>query len=232
MKLIGAGLPRTGTMSQKVALEMLGFGPCYHMIGVVMDLTEAPRWTQAFDRPAKLIEILEGYESSVDWPGSNFWAEMADAYPDAKVLLSVRDGASWAKSMRDTVWGLWYDDSVIRHLSDARQLVDPAWKDFAGMIKRMIERSGLGQGDTESMIGAMQRHTAEVQRTVDPKRLLVWEVSEGWEPLCAFLEVPVPDVPFPRANDTETFQQRMIDQAIAAVQSYRSTQLTAATAQH
>jgi hypothetical protein len=223
MRLIGAGLPRTGTLSQKIALEMLGFGPCYHMVNVLGDLTEAPRWGQALEDPSKIKGIFEGFEATVDWPGSYFWAELIEAYPDAKVLLSVRDGDAWAKSMRDTIWGLFYDDCMIRHISDARAFVDLAWKGYMEMMRGMWERSGLLNGDEttlESMSAAMRRYNAEVQRTVAPERLLVWQASDGWEPLCAFLEVAVPAAPFPRVNEREEFAQRIIDQAIAAIQKH------------
>jgi hypothetical protein len=235
MRLIGAGLPRTGTLSQKVALEMLGIGPCYHMVNVLMDLSEAPRWGQALEDPSKLAEIFEGFEASVDWPGSYFWAELIELYPDAKVLLSVRDGDAWAKSMTDTIWGLFYDECLIRHMSDARACVDPAWKGYMNMMRGMWRRSGLLNGDettAEWMSSAMQRYNAEVQRTVDPDRLLVWQASDGWEPLCAFLEVPVPDVPFPRVNDSAEFRQRIIDQSIAAVQKYAPAQPAGAASAH
>src|ERR1700730_11299699 len=106
MKLIGAGLPRTGTLSQKVALEILGVGPCYHMVNVLGDLDIAMLWRRALDGEADWPEIFDGFESTVDWPGSFFYGELTDVYPDAKVLLSLRDADSWAQSMRDTIWGV------------------------------------------------------------------------------------------------------------------------------
>jgi len=235
MRLIGAGLPRTGTLSQKIALEMLGFGPCYHMVNVLTDLTEAPRWRRALEDTSEIKEIFKGFEASVDWPGSYFWAELIHAYPDAKVVLSVRDGDAWAKSMSDTIWGLFYDDCLIRHMSDARSFVDPAWKAYMDMMRGMWQRSGLLDGDQttlESMSAAMQRYNAEVQRTVAPERLLVWQVSDGWEPLCAFLGVPVPAAPFPRVNDRKEFAQRIIDQAIAAIEKRADVEPAAAGSTH
>jgi Sulfotransferase domain len=225
MKLIGAGLPRTGTLSQKLALEMLGFGPCYHMVNVLMDLSESPRWARALEDPSTVTEIFKGYESTVDWPGSHFWATAAEAYPEAKVLLSVRDADSWATSMSDTIGGLFFGDVLIRHLSDARGCVDPAWKSFMDMMRGVCLDSVLSDGaeaTPDSMKAAMGRHNAEVQRTIPPERLLVWRASDGWEPLCTFLGVPVPDAPFPRVNDAEEFKQRIIDQSIAAVQKSRA----------
>jgi hypothetical protein len=226
MKLIGAGLPRTGTLSQKVAIEMLGFGPCYHMVNVLGDLDQAQLWQRALEGQAAWDEIFDGHEATVDWPGSFFYKELADYYPDAKVLLSTRDAAAWEKSMRDTIWGLFYGDMLQRDLSTARARVDDKWRDYMEMMEGMWEKSGLidaGPNTTsESMQSAMERYHEEVQSTIPSDRLLVWSVQEGWEPLCEFLEVPVPDQPFPRLNDSKVFSERLIDGAILAIQEWRA----------
>ena len=98
MKVIGAGLPRTGTLSQKVALEMLGFGPCYHMVNVLTNLPLAKHWEQALDGEADWDEVFGEHESTVDWPGAFFYRELAEAYPDAKIVLSTRDPEAWEKT--------------------------------------------------------------------------------------------------------------------------------------
>ena len=232
MKVIGAGLPRTGTLSQKVALEMLGFGPCYHMVNVLADLDLAPMWRRAMDGDARWNEIFEGFEATVDWPGSFFYRELIDEYPDAKVVLGVRDGESWARSMRETIWGLFYDDVLIRHLSAARGSIDGKWRDYIEMMKEMWQRSGLMEGEettAESMSSAMARYHEEVQQTVPSDRLLVWSVSEGWEPLCRFLDVPVPDAPFPQTNDAAQFADRLIDASLAVLQEWRTQNPAAAS---
>src|SRR4030088_835130 len=110
MKLIGAGLPRTATLTQKVALEMLGIGPCYHMVNVLGDLDLVPLWQDALEGRPDWERIFEGHQSTVDWPGGFFYRELIEAYPDAKVLLSVRDPEAWERSMRDTVWGVVWGD--------------------------------------------------------------------------------------------------------------------------
>src|SRR5437763_3128030 len=115
MRLIGAGLPRTGTLSQKVALEMVGLAPCYHMVNVLADLDQADVWRNALDGRAPWGEVFDGFQATVDWPGSFFYRELVDAYPDAKVLLSVRDADSWERSMRQTIWGVLYGEVLIRH---------------------------------------------------------------------------------------------------------------------
>ncbi len=226
MRLIGAGLPRTGTLSQKVALEMLGLAPCYHMVNVLGDLDQAQLWRRAVDGERPWQEIFDGFQSTVDWPGSYFYKELIEAYPDAKVLLSVRDAEAWERSMRDTIWGLFYGDILIRDLSSARARVDAQWRGYMELMAEMWRRSGLidNGADTtsESMRAAMERFNQEVQETVPSDRLLVWSVGDGWEPLCDFLELPVPDTPFPHLNDSKGFIDRIVDGALLSIQEWRS----------
>jgi hypothetical protein len=225
MKLIGAGLPRTGTLSQKVALEIVGFRPCYHMVNVLADLDLALLWRRALDGDADWPGVFDGFEATVDWPGSFFWRELIDVYPDAKVLLSLRDADSWARSMRDTIWGVLYGDILIRHLSEARAMVDPKWRGYIDMVREMWQRSGLMQGEdttAEWMSAAMERYHKQVQRDVPADRLLVWSASDGWEPLCEFLEVPVPEMPFPHLNDSREFTDRLTDGALITLQEWRA----------
>jgi Sulfotransferase domain len=226
LKLIGAGLPRTGTLSQKVALEILGLGPCYHMVTVLSDMDLVPRWRAAVEGDADWPGIFGEHQSSVDWPGSYFYRELIDAYPDAKVLLSVRDGDSWARSMRETIWGILYDDILIRDVSNARAKLDPKWRAYIELMKEMWGRSGLMPGGIETtpeaMGEAMERFNAEVRQSVPADRLLVWSVTEGWEPLCRFLEVPVPETPFPHLNDSREFRERVIDMSLIALQQWRT----------
>jgi hypothetical protein len=233
MRLIGAGLPRTGTLSQKVALEMLGLAPCYHMVNVLGDLEQAPLWRRALEGEPQWSEIFDGFQATVDWPGSFFWRELADAYPDAKVLLSVRDAEGWERSMRDTIWGIFYGEILIRDLSRARCHVDPAWRDYIELMEQMWRQSGLidsgAQTTSESMRAAMERFNEEVKDGIAPDRLLVWSVADGWEPLCEFLELPVPDTPFPHLNDSREFIERIVDGALIAVQSWRAQNPTLAT---
>ncbi len=149
----------------------------------------------------------------VDWPGSYYYRELIDVYPDAKVLLSVRDGEAWARSMQQTIWGLFYDDTLIRHVSDARTKVDPLWATYIEMMKEMWRRTELLDGEAttlEFMATAMERFNDEVRRTVPAERLLEWSPKDGWDPLCAFLELPVPDAPVPHVNDTDQFVDQIV----------------------
>ncbi len=225
MKLIGAGLPRTGTLSQKVAMEMLGLGPCYHMVNVLAELDLVSQWRRAVEGDGQWNEIFDGFESTVDWPGSYFYRELIDVYPDAKVLLSVRDGDAWAHSMRDTIWPTLYGEDLMRHLSAAREEIDPKWHAFCDLMRDMWGRSGLMPAwDTtdEWMSNACRRFQEEVQADVPSDRLLVWSVAEGWEPLCEFLELPVPETPFPHLNDSQEFVNRIIDGALIQLREWRA----------
>jgi hypothetical protein len=131
--------------------------------------------------------------------------------------------------MRDTIWGCIYGNSLIRHMSDARRTVDPQWDGYIDLMSEMWRRSGLirdAHTSAEEMAAAMERYHEEVQDTVPAERLLVWSVAEGWEPLCEFLELPVPEAAFPRVNDRAQLEDRIIDGAIDAVQRHRSTRFT------
>jgi hypothetical protein len=207
---------------------MLGFGPCYHMVNVLADLDLAPRWLDAVNGNADWEAIFGEHQSTVDWPGSYFTKELIEVYPDAKVLLSTRAGDSWARSMRDTIWGLFYDDILIRDLSEARAKVDPKWADYLEMMKTMWRNSGLisdGADTTpEAMAEAAERYQEDIKRAVPPDRLLAWSVEEGWEPLCEFLGVPVPDTPFPHLNDSQGFVERIVDGSLQVLQAWRASQ--------
>lgn len=226
MKLIGAGLPRTGTLSQKVALEMLGLGPCYHMVNVLADLDQANLWKRALNGESPWDEVFDGFESTVDAPGHYFYKELIEVYPDAKVLLSTRDPERWRQSMEQTVWAVRNGGSTMRLISDTRATIDPGWAGFLEMIDGLLwEGDGTLSDcrDPERLPAAMERWTEEVKANVPADRLLVWDVTQGWEPLCEFLELPVPDQPFPNLNDTREFVERVVDGAILKLQEWRNT---------
>jgi Sulfotransferase domain len=214
MKVIGAGLPRTGTLSQKVALEMLGLGPCYHMVNVLTDLPMSAHWEAAMDGEADWEEIFGEHRSTVDWPGAFFYRELAGAYPDAKVVLSVREPEAWEKSMRDTIWDVLYGNSTMAHFSKVRERVDPDWLAYIELMKRMWAAQGVFSGADlrpGQLAHSIARYQQTVERNIPRDRLLVWNVAQGWEPLCRFLDIDVPDAPFPRLNDSKMFIDRIID---------------------
>jgi Sulfotransferase domain len=234
MRLIGAGMPRTGTLTQKVALEMLGFAPCYHWVDVLADLDSIAGWERAMDGEPDWPALFGDAQASADWPGGFFWRELMEAYPDAKVLLSVREPESWERSFRETIWNMGHGGSLLHLMSSARALVDPQWKGYTDFVERMFWSPegtfAAGHEQPQQLIDAMIAHNEAVKAAVPAERLLVWKVSEGWGPLCEFLEVPEPAEPLPHVNDRETFLGRVIDGALAKVQAHREA-ATAASAQ-
>ena len=228
MKVIGAGFGRTGTMSIKAALEELGFGPCYHMTELFGKPKHVEFWDEAVDRakrgePVEWEKVFSGYEATLDWPGCLFYGELMEAYPDARVLLNVRDPESWYESVAQTVArGPGSDDaSPARSLFfKAARLVIPSMRRAPSMMEKVITQ-GTFDGrfeDREHVIRRFVRHIEEVKERVPPEKLLVYEVTQGWEPLCAFLGVEVPKGrPFPHLNDREEFPRMMRRHMAAAL---------------
>jgi sulfotransferase family protein len=206
MRVIGAGFGRTGTMSLKVALEQLGCGPCYHMLEVFDKPRHVELWQAAAEgRPVDWGELFAGYNSAVDWPACSFYKQLMDVYPEAKVLLTVRDPERWYESVTNTIYP-----------SSREASPPPDRRAHLHMIETLIWQGTFAGRfeDKQHAIAVFERHNEEVKRHVPAGRLLVYEVQEGWEPLCRFLDVPVPEAtPFPRLNDTAAFQQRVQERA-------------------
>ncbi|MCB1489899.1 MAG: sulfotransferase family protein [Bauldia sp.] len=210
LEVIGAGFGRTGTMSAKLALEELGLGPCFHMAdffrredGEVLK----QKWERAAygDGSPDLDDLFDGYRSTVDFPGCVYWRQLADHYPEAKVLLTVRDPERWFASAKETIFNPASYDPPLPERTDS----------WGRMVYKLIVRDTFG-GDTadrDHCIDVFNRHNAMVRATIPPERLLVYEVGEGWEPLSGFLGVPVPETPFPRENTTENFKARRAAEA-------------------
>jgi hypothetical protein len=201
LKVIGAGLGRTGTFTLKTALEMLGFGPCHHMVEVLGNPAQVPLWNRAADgEPVDWDEVFAGYNATVDWPGCHFYAELAAHYPDARVILSTRDPARWYESMSET---------ILKSMQQMGFAGGPVPEDhpmrFGGVI--IPQKTFNFDYSRDNVIAAFERHVAAVRETIAPGRLLEFEAAQGWEPLCAFLGVAVPDAPFPRTNSREEFWQ-------------------------
>jgi hypothetical protein len=228
MQVIGAGLPRTGTLTQKAALERLGLGPCFHWVDLLADLDQVPVWDRALDGDAAWDRIFAGFNSTVDWPGGHFFRELTDAYPEAKVLLSTREADAWEKSFRETIWSMCFGESLIRLLSSARAQIDPRWERYLALVDRMFWSGPVAfapqHAEPADLIAAMASHNEAVQEAVPPERLLLWRVEDGWEPLCEFLAVPLPNEPLPHLNDRATFQERVIGGAIGAISAWHQEQ--------
>jgi Sulfotransferase domain len=206
MKVIGAGFGRTGTMSLKVALEQLGFGPCYHMIEVFSHVDDVPAWERAA-RGEKVDwkSLLAGWESAVDWPPCTFYEQLMEVYPEAKVILTPRDPEKWYESTTNTIWQAKLQ--AHRTPRDPNARVVPMMRAM-GMINQLIWEGTFHDRfqDKAYAIEIFEKNTADVKKKVPAERLLVYEIQEGWEPLATFLGVPVPaDKPFPRVNDTASF---------------------------
>jgi hypothetical protein len=194
MKVFGAGFHRTGTLSLRAALEQLGFGPCYHMVELRHHLEHAASWLAAADGdPTALQEILQDYAAAVDWPTCHFWRELAELYPDAKIILTVRDPDRWF----DSHCGL------LRSVLRMRSVSPDGHSATVGPIihRLMVQDTFDGRiVDRAHCTAVFQRHAEQVRASLPPGRVLTFNVAEGWEPLCAFLDVPVPDAEFPRLN--------------------------------
>jgi hypothetical protein len=201
LAVIGAGWGRTGTLSLKLALERLGFGPCYHMIEVFGRPADIPVWERATDgEPVDWDALFAGYRSAVDWPACTFWRELAAHYPEAKVVLTERDAAGWYRSAMDT---------ILPAVAGTPPAGNPVAAAQMGMAARLVIEKELGGriDDREEVLRRFALHGAAVRRGLPAERLLVYRCEQGWEPLSRFLGVPVPDEPFPRANTTEEFRQ-------------------------
>jgi len=194
VKVIGAGFGRTGTMSLKVALEALGFGPCCQMIELFENPEHVKRWEAAVrGEPVDWEELFAGYRATVDWPEAAFYKELSERYPEAKMILTVRDPEGWYESARNTIFAL----QNVASSRAPRMVRDLAWQKGFKDVE-----------DRQHMIEAFNRWNEEVKEFVPAQRLLVYEVKEGWEPLCDFLGVEAPkDKPFPHLNDSDSFDK-------------------------
>lgn len=198
LKVIGAGLGRTGTASLKVALEQLGIGRCHHMGEVLADPEQIPLWIEAADGSPNWDRLMRGFSASVDYPSCSYWRELSEVYPDAKIILSTRSAESWFESVNATIMAPRFNDFI-------------APTPWGQMIKRTIWDTLEGRmGDREFMVDYFERRNDEIQRAVPADRLLVFEAREGWLPLCDFLGLPVPDTEFPRINQREE-TKRILD---------------------
>jgi len=194
VKVICAGFGRTGTSSLKGALEHLLGGPCFHFEELFKHTHLRKAWAElARGGPEpQWADLYDGYQAVVDFPSCSYWEELGEAFPDALILLSVREPESWVRSWM----GLW------RYLKFFRLLrFLPFVRDIVAVLDRVIaERTFGGRLDRESLMASFESHNERVQATVPGPRLLVYRVQEGWPPLCTALGVPVPDLPFPRHN--------------------------------
>ncbi len=194
LEVVGAGFGRTGTLSMKTALEQLGFGPCHHMVEVFGRTESAAVWAAAIaGEPVDLDALLEGFTATVDFPSCAVWDRLAAHWPAAKVLLTVRSSESWWRSFEATIGP---------HLASMEGEIEPV---MSALRDRVFRGAPM---DRDTAIAVYEEHNAEVILRTPADRLLVYEVGSGWEPLCEFLGVDVPDAPFPSSNSTDEFRAR------------------------
>jgi hypothetical protein len=217
MRVIGAGFGRTGTTSLKAALERLGFGPSYGLGEVFRNPEHVGFWKAAglAGEEADWVGFLADYEVAVDWPACSFYEELMEAFPEAPVILTVRDPAEWYESTRSTIHELRRLTEGPLPLRVAFALAEPFAPGPAGTVRladRLVWEGTFGGGfeDRDHAMGVFERHNEAVRRRVPPERLLVFDVREGWAPLCDFLDVEVPDEPFPHLNEAREMRRRLL----------------------
>lgn len=193
LRVLGAGLGRTGTHSLKLALERLLGGRCHHMAEINADPERhLALWTPVLrGEQADWNEVFAGYVAQMDFPGAAFWRELCEVFPDALVVLSTRPAEAWYRSAASTIFQLGEDP-----------LFSDVWRERFGFGDRYVDRLR----NAEAMIAAYERHNEAVRSSVPPDRFLEWTVGDGWEPLCARLGLPVPDEAFPWTNTTAEFR--------------------------
>jgi hypothetical protein len=201
LALIGAGLGRTGTLSLKAALERIGYGPCYHMIEVLTAPERGRHWLQPTRSGSHDWDaIFRGYRATVDWPAAAFWRELVERYPDAKVLLSRRDPDRWYDSVMDTIY-------PVMMQGPPERAPEPLHAFHALVSALVFERTfGSRLADRAHAKRVFEAHNQAVIDAVPASRLLVYQPGDGWEPICRFLDVPVPDEAFPHLNDTAWYR--------------------------
>lgn len=201
MHVIGAGIGRTGTYSLKLAINRLGFGPCHHMEEVLHDMPRhVPLWRAALAGRPDWKTIYDGYASAVDWPTARFFRELNEEYPTARFVLTDRTPESWADSFSHTIYEL------IAGIDQA----PPTHREWLEMVTEVITQTGFPLGlEKVELMRRFTAHCEAVKATIPAERLLVFQVREGWGPLCEFLGVDAPDEPFPRTNHREEFWDRV-----------------------
>ncbi len=216
LNIIGAGMGRTGTASLKVALEALQLGRCYHMSEIMQNPDKTADWIDAAEGKADWDKIFDGYSATVDNPGCNYWKQLTDYYPDAKVILTVRDADKWFDSTNETIHSAEFSNFIKK--SPFGEMVQKTVWDF--MDNRMQDR--------DHMVNFFEHRNAEIIDTIDADRLLVYRIEQGWQPLCEFLDIPVPETEFPRVNSREETKALLANLMAASGEQLSDEAMTAA----
>ena len=201
LNVIGAGVGRTGTYSLKLAINQIGLGPCHHMEEVLHNMPQqVPLWSAAVSGQPDWSRIFAGYRSTVDWPTACFFRELVKEFPAAKFVLTVRDPEKWADSFNATIY----------KLLGGMDQAPPDMRAWLGMACEVIAKTGFPLGlDRDELVQAFTSHNEAVREAIPADRLLEFEVKDGWQKLCDFLDAPVPTTAFPRTNHREEFWDRV-----------------------
>lgn len=194
LQVIGAGFGRTGTHSLGHSLEKLGFGPCYNVREISKNLGHTDIWNNAIDgKPIGWDLLFASYNSAVEWPTVAFLSEVVQHFPQAKVILTLRDPESWYESANATIF-----DGLELSVHNP----DLVKRKRSGMMRRLILERTFARKyrEEEHALKVYEQHQQNVIELVPAERLLQYDVKDGWEPLCEFLNKSIPDEPFPRMN--------------------------------
>jgi hypothetical protein len=214
LKIIGTGLGRTGTHTLKTALNHLGFGDCYHMV----ELFQKPEGLHYFEKAERgeavdWNRLFHNYNSAVDYPVARYFRQISDYYPEAKIIHTYRDPQVWFESAGKTIF-------IAGRLSMKRFLKFAAHYTVSSEVRKRLPvllynrrlmklEFGNDISDKKKVIKKFEQHTENVIKKISSERLLLYNVSEGWEPLCKFLGVPVPAEKYPHTNTREEFYQKV-----------------------
>jgi hypothetical protein len=197
INIIGVGVGRTGTYTLKLAINKLDCGPCFHMEEVLKNMdVQVPLWSEALKGNPEWNAIYDGFKSAVDWPTAGFYRELIKAYPTAKFILTERNPENWADSFGSTIY----------KLVEGKDKAPEKMRNWLNMVNDVLTKSGFPLGmDRNQLINGFIAHNKAVRESIPSEQLLIFQVKDGWEPLCKFLNVPVPNEPFPRTNNREEF---------------------------
>jgi hypothetical protein len=199
LRVVGSGFGRTGTMTTKQALETLGFGPCHHMVEIIENPAQLRLWKAAAARePVDWAEVFAGYKSQVDWPGAHVWEQTASAFPEAKVIHTERPEDVWWDSFNGTI-GKFF--AVFREMKLPPHIMDQC----TTMHDWIMLGTFTDFTDRDSAVAAYRANNQKVRDMIPAERLLVFNVADGWEPLCKFLVVSIPEMPFPNTHSKKEF---------------------------
>ena len=214
IKVLGAGFGRTGTTSLRSALEELGFGPCYHVYQLFKDPSEIEFWENLYQgKEVDFDSFFTNYQAVFGFPGYYFYRQLMENFPKSVVILSYTDPDKWYEDAANTIFSA---EHFKREKEDAK-IVRQNNPFIADCLDRIydLEQSAILNGyfqgrfkDKKYTIIRFKQRIEEVKKVVPPERLLVYEIEQGWKPLCEFLDVPVPDKLFPHLNHPSSFQSK------------------------